>query len=180
MIASCAIVAAGVTFIAPTAAAAPAAEAAVTAAVTLLRADTLDVSVPETAELGSGVPGATINGVLGLVTVDDSREFGEATWQATVSTSGFQTDGGVQQYQRVDAPDVSYWSGVLVATSGDGMFEGLQVEPSDAEPLTEALFVVGFTGSGNNTAGWEPTLVVTVPLDKVAGTYTATVTHSVA
>jgi hypothetical protein len=33
---------------------------------------------------------------------------------------------------------------------------------------------------GNNTTTWNPTLIVTIPSTAVAGTYTGTVTHSVA
>jgi hypothetical protein len=33
---------------------------------------------------------------------------------------------------------------------------------------------------GNNTTTWNPTLVVTLPSDAVAGLYSGTVTHSVA
>jgi hypothetical protein len=35
-------------------------------------------------------------------------------------------------------------------------------------------------GTGNNTATWNPTLVVALPAAAVVGTYTGTVTHSVA
>ncbi len=35
-------------------------------------------------------------------------------------------------------------------------------------------------GSPLNTASWNPTLSVQVPASAVAGTYTATITHSVA
>ncbi|MEU6410670.1 hypothetical protein [Microbispora sp. NPDC046933] len=35
-------------------------------------------------------------------------------------------------------------------------------------------------GSGDNSATWDPTIVITVPAQAVAGTYTGTVNHSVA
>jgi hypothetical protein len=35
-------------------------------------------------------------------------------------------------------------------------------------------------GVGNNSAAWNPTLVVTAPAAAVTGLYTGTVTHSVA
>jgi hypothetical protein len=40
-----------------------------------------------------------------------------------------------------------------------------------------------FTGGslvGNNSASWNPTLIVTIPAAAVVGTYTGTVTHTVA
>ena len=40
-----------------------------------------------------------------------------------------------------------------------------------------------FTGGsliGNNSASWNPTMVVTIPAAAVVGTYTGTVTHTVA
>ena len=36
------------------------------------------------------------------------------------------------------------------------------------------------SGSGNNSASWNPTLIANVPAGAVAGTYTGTITHSVA
>ncbi|WJK42161.1 hypothetical protein O7608_07170 [Solwaraspora sp. WMMA2056] len=48
---------------------------------------------------------------------------------------------------------------------------------SDVTPVT-AFSHDG--GTGNNSATWNPTLDVNVPLANIAGTYTGTVTHSVA
>jgi hypothetical protein len=36
------------------------------------------------------------------------------------------------------------------------------------------------SGVGDNSLSWNPTLIVAVPAAAVAGTYTGTVTHSVA
>ena len=40
--------------------------------------------------------------------------------------------------------------------------------------------VTGTEGVGDNTASWDPALSVAVPASAVAGTYTGTLTHSVA
>ncbi|MFI9644053.1 hypothetical protein ACIG87_29055 [Micromonospora sp. NPDC051925] len=50
-------------------------------------------------------------------------------------------------------------------------------------PLDNTTPLTAFThvgGTGNNTATWNPTLVVNVPLDSQAGISPGTVTHSVA
>ncbi|MEU9047606.1 MULTISPECIES: hypothetical protein [unclassified Kitasatospora] len=51
---------------------------------------------------------------------------------------------------------------------------------SAAQSLSSSRTAFASTGSGNNSTSWAPTLVVNVPAAAVRGTYTATVTHSVA
>ena len=50
-------------------------------------------------------------------------------------------------------------------------------EPEHLDLMT-AMSLTG--GAGSNSASWNPTLVVNVPAAAVAGTYSGTVTHSVA
>ncbi|WP_091458651.1 hypothetical protein [Micromonospora inyonensis] len=145
-------------------------------------AGTLDIDAPTTADLGDGAPGGTITGQLGPVTVTDSRGATDASWVATVTASVFQTGGGTPP-ETVLPEEIDYWSGPATATTGTGTFTPGQATAGDAEPLSSVTPVVAFThtgGTGGNTATWNPTLVVNVPLDSVAGVYTGTVTHSVA
>lgn len=51
----------------------PAIVAGVTTVTFAVRAGALDVTVPATANIGSGAPGSTITGQLGTVTVSDQR-----------------------------------------------------------------------------------------------------------
>ena len=76
---------------------------------------------------------------------------------------------------------ISYWSGPATATTGTGTFTAGQPTAANAVTLTVNRTAFSLTGgSAVNSASWNPTLVVAVPLSTVAGTYTATITHSVA
>jgi hypothetical protein len=138
------------------------------------------ISSPETANLGSADPGTTASGELGAVTVTDTRAALTATWTATVSATSFTTGGGTPA-ETIPASAVTYWSGPATATIGVGTFIPGQPNADDATSLTESATAFTLTeGTGNNSATWDPTLVVSVPSSGVAGTYTGTVTHSVA
>lgn len=177
MFASCVVVAAVIAFVASTAAAAPLSEAAVT----LVRAGTLDISVPESVDLGITVPGTVITGALGTVTVDDTRGPGQPVWTASASSSeAFLVGSGGADYEVVEPDRISYWSGPVSVVVGDGGFTGMQPDVGAAQPLDNELIVVTRdSGDGDNTAEWSPTLLIDVPLATVAGPFAATVTHSV-
>lgn len=145
-------------------------------------AATLDITTPATADLGSGAPGTTITGQLGSVLVEDTRASADASWEATVVSTDFTT-GTATASETVPATAVDYWSGPATATTGDGTFTPGQINSAAAETLDNTTPVVVFThtgGTGNNSASWNPTLEVNVPLANQAGVYTGTVTHSVA
>lgn len=145
-------------------------------------AGTLDIDAPAAADLGDGAPGGTITGQLGTVTVTDSRGAADASWEASVTATVFQTGGGTPA-ETVTPEEIDYWSGPATATTGNGTFTPGQLTAGDAEALSGVTPLVAFThtgGTGGNTASWNPTLVVNVPLDSIAGVYTGTVTHSVA
>lgn len=145
-------------------------------------AGTLDIDAPASADLGSGAPGGTITGQLGTVTVTDSRGAADASWVASVTATVFQT-GTSSPPETVLPEEIDYWSGPATATTGTGTFTPGQATAGDAEPLSSTTPLTVFThsgGTGGNTASWNPTLVVNVPLDSIAGIYTGTVTHSVA
>ncbi|MFF0150862.1 hypothetical protein [Micromonospora sp. NPDC005203] len=171
--------AAMVGFLAAPAAAAPTDTTTVTFEIL---AGTLDIDAPATADLGTGAPGGTITGQLGPVTVTDSRGAADASWVASVTASVFQTGGGSPP-ETVLPEEIDYWSGPATATTGTGTFTPGQANAGAAEPLSSVTPVTAFThsgGTGGNTATWNPTLIVNVPLDSIAGVYTGTVTHSVA
>ncbi|MFI6758512.1 hypothetical protein ACIBF5_05120 [Micromonospora sp. NPDC050417] len=145
-------------------------------------AGTLDITAPATADLGTGEAGTVIDGQIGPVTVDDSRAEPDASWEATVTSTDFTT-GTATPTETVLASQVDYWSGPATATTGNGTFTPGQVNAAAAAPLDDTTPLTAFThtgGTGNNTATWNPTLEVNVPLANVAGVYTGTVTHSVA
>ncbi|MFY1697490.1 hypothetical protein [Solwaraspora sp. WMMA2101] len=146
-------------------------------------AGTLDLSVPATADLGSGDGGTTITAQLGAITVDDTRAAADASWDATVEATDFETDDGGDPSEIIDVTSIDYWSGTATATTGNGTFNPGQEASGDAVALSDVTPVTAFShdgGTGNNSATWNPTLDVNVPLANIAGTYTGTVTHSVA
>jgi len=145
----------------------------------------LSISAPTSASLGTGSVGsATAAGTafgtfLGSVTVTDTRGQLLASWTATVSSTAFKT-GTLTAAETIAASSVTYWSGAATANSG-------LVAPVPGQLLAANAVALGaaqtafthLTGSGNNSATWNPTLTVTPPASSVVGTYSGTVTHSV-
>lgn len=147
-----------------------------------VQAGTLDIDAPATAEMDGAAPGGVINSSLGAMTVTDGRASADGSWVATVTSTTFTTGAGTAS-QTVLAGELDYWSGPATSTTGTGTFTPGQPTFADREPLDTTTPLTAFThtgGTGNNTASWEATISVNVPLDNEAGTYTGTVTHSVA
>ena len=141
----------------------------------------LSITVPSTTvNLGSASRSAgSITAHLGTVTVNDGRGLLNGSWTSTVSSSRFTTQGQTST-ETINATSVAYWSGPSVATSGVGTL--LAGEPTPAAAVVIDAAQTAFTGGslvGNNSASWNPTLI-TIPAAAVVGTYTGTVTHTVA
>jgi hypothetical protein len=143
--------------------------------------DGLTINVPDgPVSLGGNPPGSQITGQLGLVTVSDKRAALTATWTASVSATNFTTGSGTPS-ETIPSTDVLYWSGPATATTGTGTFVPGQPTAASAVTLDTSRTAFGKTaGSGNNSASWDPTLIINVPGQAVAGTYTGTVDHLVA
>ena len=142
----------------------------------------ISITVPTASvNLGSvSVAAGTLSGQLGTVTVHDGRGLLNGSWTSTVSSSHFTT-GGQTAAETINGTSVSYWSGAATATSGVGTLVGSQLTSLAAVVINAAQ--TAFTGGsliGNNTASWNPTLIITIPAAAVVGTYTGTVTHTVA
>ena len=133
----------------------------------------LSMTAPATSNLGSGAPGGTISHDLGVVTVTDDRALLSAAWTATASSTAFITGGGTPN-ETIPASDVNYNPGEIT-TTGTITATGTTVTLSG---LPQAV-VTGTAGSGNNTASWDPGLVVSVPSSNAGGVYTGTLTQSV-
>ncbi|MFI6850116.1 hypothetical protein OG535_00340 [Kitasatospora sp. NBC_00085] len=143
-------------------------------------AGSLAITVPGSAGLGSGLPGNSVSGQLGNVTVTDTRALLTAAWTASVTSTSFTTGAGTPS-ETIPTSAVSYWSGTATSTSGQGTFTPGQATAGQAQTLNTSRTAYTLTsGVGNNSATWNPTLVVAIPAGAVNGTYTATVTHSVA
>ncbi|MEV0233844.1 hypothetical protein [Nonomuraea sp. NPDC050786] len=143
----------------------------------------LTINVPNSpVSIGSGTPGNQISGPLGTIMVSDQRATLTATWVASVvaATGGFTTGGGTAA-ETIPNTAVLYWSGAATGTTGTGTFVPGQANAGAAQSLDVSRTAFSkTTGSGDNSASWNPTIVINVPAQAVAGTYTGTVNHSVA
>jgi hypothetical protein len=144
-----------------------------------LGAGALSISAPASAALGAASPGAALSNQLGAVTVTDARANLVAAWTATASSSTFVTGAGGAG-QVIPLTDVAYASGVATASSGLGVMTPGQTLLTPATLTTPVTAYSLAAGVGNNSATWNPTITITVPAAAVAGTYTGTITHSVA
>jgi len=158
-----------------------AADAATTTATFSITAGGLSISAPASTVALSGATAATgassVAGTLGSVTVADTRGNLVATWVTTFSSTTFTT-GTATTNETVPLASISYASGTATASSGTGTFV-----PNVGTAMSAAAGsrVVSWTvGVGNNSATWNPTLTFTLLPAQVAGTYTGTITHSVA
>jgi hypothetical protein len=133
----------------------------------------LSMSAPITANVGSGAPGATINGNLGPVVVTDDRALVSAAWTVTAGATDWTT-GGSTPAETIPATDVGYNPG-SITTTGTITATGTPITLAG----TAAPVVTGSAGVGNNTASWNPALAVAVPASAVGGIYTGTLTQSV-
>ncbi len=134
----------------------------------------LTISVPSTASLGIGTPGSVIRGLLGNVTVTDNRAALTASWTASVSSTAFTT-GTATPAETIPAADAAYDAGTVTPTGT------ITITTTDVTLSgTPQAVVAGSSGTGNNSAQWNPTISVTVPSTAVGGTYAGTISHSVA
>jgi hypothetical protein len=146
-----------------------------------LAAGSLSISAPASKDLGTGSTGSgTVSAQLGTVTVTDTRGTLLGTWTASVSSTDFTTGGGTAN-ETVGNGQVTYWSGTATASSGTGVFTPGQASALNAQTLGASRTAYAGTALvGNNSVSWNPTVTVNVPAAAVAGTYTGTITHSVA
>jgi hypothetical protein len=146
-----------------------------------LTAGALSISAPASASLGSvGTGTATTSAQLGSTSVTDNRGTLLGTWTASVSSTDFTT-GTATADETIAKAQADYWSGATTSTSGIGVFTPGQLLA--ANKVTLAAQRTAFSASalvGNNTAAWNPTVIINIPSDSVAGTYSGTITHSVA
>jgi hypothetical protein len=133
----------------------------------------LTITVPPTADLGSGAPGSAISSALGTVTVTDGRALLKASWTVYASSTGYTTGTGTAA-ETISAADASFVPGT-VTTSGT-----LAASPTDITTSGSPQTVVtGSAGSGSNTASWDPAIAVHLPAAAVVGSYTGTIDNSV-
>ncbi|MER7584158.1 hypothetical protein [Kitasatospora sp. NPDC097691] len=130
----------------------------------------LSLSVPASATLGSGAPGTTISAPIGPCTVTDDRALLSASWTVTAAETDFASGSST-----IPATDATYTVGT-VTTTGTITATATNVTLSNSAQTV----LTGTAGVGDNTASWNPTVAVNVPASAVGGTYTGTLTQSVA
>ena len=138
----------------------------------------LSVTVPTpSAPIATVATGSlTASGQLGTVAVTDSRGALVNAWTTSVSSTAFITGAGADASTTVAKTNIAYASGPATSTSGLGTFV-----PGTLATMSDTGTGAAWTGAaGNNSADWNPTLAFTLLSSQVAGTYTGTVTHSVA
>ena len=136
----------------------------------------LSISVPASASFGSVPSGATvISALLGNVQVVDARASTSGSWTATVSSTSFIT-GAASPAETIPASDVNYDSGNAIASTGTGTF-------TPGTPGSLATAITAFSAAsevGSTSVTWDPQITIQIPPAAVSGTYTGTITHSVA
>lgn len=149
-----------------------------TTATFALTGGALSITVPaSTVALNTGVVSAgaaTAAGLLGPVTVTDGRGQLLNSWAMTVSSTPFTTGTLPTADETVAAANIAYTSGAATTHTGLGLFVPTLVPTA----LGADASYVG--AAGNSSTTWDPTLTFTLLSSQVAGTYSGTVTHSVA
>ena len=116
------------------------------------------------------VGGGTISGPLGQVQVSDARSAAAgSSWTASVISSAFTPPAG----PAIAASAVGYTVGSITQV---GTATYTANNPADLTGVSPAVTATGITG--DNSATWNPTINVAVPGGMAAGTYSATITHS--
>lgn len=160
------------------------AHAATTAATTTtftLTAGALAVTAPSSASLGSAATGTgTTSALLGTVSIADGRGALLGSWTASVTSTSFTT-GAATANETIANSAADYWSGAATSSTGTGTFTPGQLLV--ANKVTLGASRTAFSAAavvGNNTAAWDPTVIINIPSAAVAGVYTGTITHSIA
>jgi hypothetical protein len=133
----------------------------------------LTMTAPTAASLGSGAPGSTISGALGVVQVTDNRALLNASWTVSASSSNFTTGTGTPA-ETIPVGDATYAPGTVTTTGTISVTPNTITLSSSPQAVMSAS-----SGAGDNTAAWNPTESVAVPVAAVTGTYTSTLVHSV-
>jgi hypothetical protein len=146
----------------------------------------MSISAPASVNLGSAATGsATITHQLGTVTMTNTSVLGlVSSMTATVTCTDFTTGGG-GQYKTIFKSSFSYWSGLATALSGISVGGVTPGQPTALNAVSLSVSRTAFSSAsllqlGSVSVSWNPTIVVNIPASAVVGTYTGTITHSVA
>ena len=140
------------------------------------------ITVPSSSNLGSVPSGtASFSARLGTVTAtDDGTLLLLPSFTATVTATNFTTGAG-SVAETIPKASIAYWSGPVTASSGAQTAVPGQLTALQAVTLSQSR--TAFSSSGlvlSISTSWNPTIVINIPAAAIAGTYTGTITHSVA
>ena len=168
---------------------ASAADSADTPLTILITGGALNISAPsgsvEIGSLGSPTDAASDESeLLGEVKVTDARSVTSGGWVASVSSTDFESGQGnsipnsavgyeVGDYTHTGTVTLDHDDRASLASAG-GTPDDTTGDPTGAYVVMTATEV-----DLDNSATWDPTIKVAVPVGIAAGTYTATITHSV-
>ena len=143
----------------------------------------LMISAPVSASLGTTtVRSGSLSAPLGSVTVTTTAGvLSDASWTASVTATAFVTGGGTAS-ETIPAGNVSYLAGAPTARTG---FSASACVPGQATPVSLSTAQTAYTCNGvalvsATSLTWNPTITITIPPSAVTGTYSGTITHSVA
>jgi hypothetical protein len=132
----------------------------------------LSISAPSSKDLGSAGAGGSVSAQLGTVTVTDDRNVLLANWNASISTSPFQTGKG-SAAETIPGSNLTYLAGPAISVV-PGVYVAAPV-PS----VNGSGTVMTGAGAGSNSVSWNPRITVAIPATAYAGDYSGTITHSV-
>lgn len=135
----------------------------------------LTIDASASADLGSStnlVAGTTVSGALGNVVVTDTRN-ATLGWVSSAASTDFTKVGGTIAKANSTVSGVSS----LVSSTGLAVVGGFT---GSAASMAAAGGAIGTAVAlGSNTATFNPTMSIAVPVDTPAGDYTGTLTISV-
>jgi hypothetical protein len=156
------------------------ASAALVALTLATPASAVSISVPSSVSLGTTTTGAggTLSAQLGPVTVT-ATGLVAPSFAATVTSTTFTT-GAKTANETIGKTSIFYWSGPVMQS---GLSLTTPGQPTAANAVDLSTTRPACSGTGvllSISATWNPTIVVHVPAAAVVGTYSGTITHSVA
>jgi len=150
-----------------------AATTADTPATVTVEAGVLSITVPATASLSTGVPGADSTVDLGATVVTDERA-GTENWTANVTLPALTGDAEGST-ETIPTTGATYLADTATLTGSPTVTAPAPVTDLSTAKTSQVTTAV----SGNNSASWTATLTVPIPDQVLADSYTGTMTQSV-
>lgn len=160
-----------------------------TVAAGLLTLDNVDADATDDGNVPLGsqtssLLGTTISGLLGTTTISDNRA-SLAGWTVSVAGTNFVSDQGTPldatDDRTIDVSKGKLYNTVPVVVEGVAVVTSTHLDATTAKVLaTTAASYMTATTTGSNKVTYDPTLHVTIDSTVIAGTYSGTVTQTVA